>query len=222
MAIPQVSGPVSLWVAASPVRVTAALRAAAATQGSATSTTGGTAGALAVALARLAATPTFLGTGETGPTVRKRRHYAPVMNDLAGPVVPFDKIRGGQDAIVSVSLTRWNPPVYRSIASVSASGLPGFETSADRGTLMMTEGQSFVLYLRYPFFDSHPAMAAQGMIPGYRFFNAMLDGEDDEETGTRANKEHLTFYCGGLWDTPTNSWSLYDHNVAGVPVLVPN
>src|SRR4051812_7347205 len=105
----------------------------------------------------LSHTPTFLGHATKGPRIRIRRFYRDMFNDLGGDLVPFDRARGSQMAVVSVVLTRWNEAVLQAAQDTAGgASVPGTEDPGDVGALMLTEGLAQPLWLRFPKF-AHPA-----------------------------------------------------------------
>ncbi len=140
--------------------------------------------------------PVFLGTTEHTPRIIKRKNYKPLFNDLAGQMIPYDKSFQGEDCLVISELTRLNWPVYNRItcAPDAFGGVPGMNFPGDMGTLMMTEGGSYFLWVVFPY-AAKPAFAT--MSPGYRFFSAFLEDADTlAEVGTNPVKVMVAWYCG--------------------------
>jgi hypothetical protein len=166
-------------------------------------------------------TPVFLGTGEKAPRIVFRRSYSPLHNDISGPIVPYDRVDAGKEAFISLVLTRWNEPVLQAIQSTPFPGrFPGKNQQGDRGTLIMTEGAGYPLYLRYGNNPLRPGMVNAGLVPGRRFLCAILDGEEVEEPGTDVGKRHIMFYCQSVYASGT--LALYDYNMAGTTPIPPN
>ena len=179
----------------------------------------------------------FLGTGEDGVTIEEHPDFAPVMNDLSGPRKPFDMMYCGNEAIVSVTLTRWNEPIHASLAAYGHpnTSIRGKDNPLDRGTLMLTEGKTFMLYVTYPSVAGIiaapvPPYAAQGLPAGYRFFACHLMAPLRLLPGTRPYKVQMVFHAVSTYSSPSGpsdsafavaklttapaqSFALYDHNV---------
>ena len=224
--IPFTTGPVHIWVvtpsnqaALAIINATSAFGAAA---NQAVQLLGSSSATTAVSISNITKTAFYLGTCEKAPRKMTKRHKAPVHNDLAGPMVPFDYLDAGAECWVVGVLTKWDESTYRAIASSPFAGqFAGVQGKSDRGTLMMTEGAGYGLILRFPFYDSHPVMRANNMTAGERFYCAFLDDQETHEPGTDANKRHLAFHCVNVWDPVTNSFALFDYDVAGIPATAP-
>lgn len=170
--------------------------------------------------------PVFLGTGKGRPKIRRNRRWVPVMNDIAGDE-PYDWSWMGQNGMVAYQLTRWNEPVYLAIAQMpnpfrgiglaGAAAIEGLESLGDTGTLVMTEGMTFPLWITQPQTTIKPAYAALGHHPGWRFYDAFLLGPDELERGTAPAETHIVFYCMRGYNRTFNTFGLFDHNMAGLP-----
>lgn len=179
--------------------------------------------AIALALSALSRVPVLLGTGQRGPRIKIRRAFSRVYNDITGSEIQFDLIAAGSEALIFVDLTRWNETIYQILAGQPNLGGPaGAVAAGGIGTLMMTEGKSFPVALRFPNSDFHPVFRANGMPAGYRFLSCVLDGDDDYETGSAANIRHLSIHATQVYDPRSNGLALADFNMAGVPALLPN
>jgi hypothetical protein len=180
--------------------------------------------------------PVFLGTSMTAPRRVIRRCFAPVHNDLKGSQLPFDDLFAGEEAYIFADLTRWNELVYRSLSKMpvpvgsvapllpNTGGLAGSLSTSDLGTAMMTEGAAYQLYMRWPFYDTHPMMAANGMLAGERYLQVYFKGEDKADQGNKMNVRTLVWYAISKYNPATvnNAWVLYDNNMTGIPALAPN
>ncbi len=232
MADPLVTGPVGIYVglpgtsnvAAQALTIAAGgftFPGGAAGPAGATGLAASAAQGIAAALANLN-NPLLLGTGMRGPRIKVRRAYSRVWNDLTGPELAFDKIWAGEEALIFFDLTRWNENIYQLMATRPRAGAtPGAEPPGTRGTLLMTEGKAFPLYLRFPAFDFHPRFKAAGGQAGYRFLCASIE-EDDYETGSGANMRHLALHCWEVYDPKSNGLALYDGNMTGIGPVLPN
>jgi hypothetical protein len=161
----------------------------------------------------------YIGTGERAPKIRLLPEWDAVMNDLGGTKLPFDYLYEGEEALVGVTLTRWNQPVLDILRTrTNRAAPPGFTLPTDLGALMVAEGLTFNLYLFFPF-ATKAAMAAGGMPAGYHFHYAFLQGPDDLERGTGPNKDQTMFHCVRGFDITTGRMTLYDFSVGAMPAL---
>lgn len=174
-------------------------------------------------------TPVFLGHSEKTPNISVRPQVSDAWSDIGGQRVAFDKFYDSQDALVSVDLTRFNYPVYQAIADRAAAGgprlatfSPGVNLPGEIGSLMMTEGLTVTLWLRWPY-SAKPAYAA--MPGGLRFPATFLQGPDDITSGTVPHKIRCVWYCmrqfniGSANSYGAGSFTLYDYNMNGLPPI---
>jgi hypothetical protein len=176
--------------------------------------------------------PLFLGHGERAPRIQIVRRYKEVTNDLGGDMVPFDKGYAGETGVVTVTLSRWNESTLAIIQDVATTltGLGaarGLNGPGEVGTLMVTEGVAYKLWLRFPFSAKAAyANAASGAQPaGYRFLAAFLEGPDDlfDLGPPNARKVGLQFTCMRAFDPAvsnafgTGLFALYDHSMIALP-----
>lgn len=170
--------------------------------------------------------PLFVGTGTRAPRQRIVRNFTPVANDLAGQVEPFDVMYQGQSAVVAVEFSRWNQPIIDRLQSTplaaGAAPNPGLDALGSVGTLMLTEGYAYPLWVLYDYGAGGRApkagMVATGMASGRRYLQAILIGPDEEEKGTQANTTLLVWHCRRRYDPATGNFSLFDNNMGGLPV----
>lgn len=171
------------------------------------------------------ATPTFLGHAEKSPSIQIRPQFSPVFNDLAGQRVPIDYLYDGEEAMVSVDLTRYNEATYRSIASrPTMTATRGTNIPGDIGTLMALEGKTFPLWLNFPY-AAKTVMSAGAMPAGYHFYAAFLEGPDGLDSLSTSNRRlRLNFHCIRKMtlestELGTGAFYLYDHDVTAVDRL---
>lgn len=186
----------------------------------------------------------FLGHSEREPHIDIRPVWRDVYCDLMGGA-PIDRLYANETALVSVTLNRFNNAVFMQMmarpacpgspwaaASLRQAGLNYRTGAVGRvGTLAVTEGASFILYLRFPF-AAKTAYGASGanwtggaaMVPGYRFFAATLD-PDHQVVGANSEKKHrLTWTCLPVtYPFPTipavGDIAIYDHDMSGLPAM---
>lgn len=170
--------------------------------------------------------PVFLGTCETAPRIQYNPGWSPVMNDSSGDQKPYDYLYQGKDAKVFGDLTVWNWPVLEAIMNRpnSFAGGTTFDTElfGDIGTLMVTEGYAYNLWLEFPYGTLKPVFGSSGGMPGgIRFIAAWLIGPDEIDPGTKANKVHIQFHCQRAYDPVTGSFLLADRDVSTLPAFPP-
>ena len=177
----------------------------------------------------------FVGTCEQKPTFDVDFLFAPLMNDVAGDE-SMDEMYVGQRGTGSFSFGRFNYNVAEALANanpaaalavaagggVSARG--GLSVPGDIGSLMLTEGRNFVLYVVFPYYVK-PAMGAgapAGMVPGYRFPGCMVS-KHSPKMGTQPHSKTMIVNMKRIFDpTVTNAYGyggflLYDYSIAGLP-----
>lgn len=187
--------------------------------------------------------PLYLGTCEAAPRIQMSPGWSPLMNDISGDQKPYDYLYQGQDAKVFGDLTVLNWPVLTIVQNRVPRGspLPGLDPLGSVGTLMVTEGQAYPLWIHFPYGGATGSHAAMVTIPGgYHFFYAWLLGPDEIDPGTKANKVHVQFHCqkgpvttivgptspqgiagATVLPTATGHFGLYDFNMTGIPAVPP-
>lgn len=164
-------------------------------------------------------TPVYLGSAEVAPRIRLNPQWVPVNNDAAGARLPYDVIWSGEDGTISGALTVWNWAVYAACRRrPNNAGTIGFNAVGDVGTLMVTEGMAYPLWLHFPYFTK---FSGAGMPAGRRFLACWLLGPDEEEPGTGVNRVHFTFQAHRWYDPSTGTFTLYDENMSGIPAVPP-
>lgn len=196
MAMPYVTGPVHVWVGVSgatpidPQTATSSLRA-------------------------------YLGTCESAPQIVWNSQFEPVMNDRGGSRLPYDMLYQGKDALIIGDLTVWNWVIWERIRSrPDFNEVPDINDAFDLGSLMLTEGKCYPVWLQYPY-AAKAAMAGGLMPPGRHFFACFLLGPDQENPGTKVNKVHFQFQAMRAWNPSTGGHGLGDTNMTGIPSIPP-
>jgi len=167
---------------------------------------------------------TYLGTGERAPRVSIRREWEPLFNDIGGTRIPFDYAFQGEEAFVTIQLTRWNQSTLTALKDVigNAQGriVPGTTADGDIGSLMATENLGRTLWVQYAYGAGQlaPHAAMSDMVPGYRFPCAFLQGPDDSEGGTDPAKELVTFHAIRQYNPSTRKFTLFDYVLTGLPL----
>lgn len=173
-------------------------------------------------------TPSFLGYGEVGPDSQIFERWTKVMSDRTGGIVARDKMYQGQEALIFITFAEWNDLVRSLVMGTPTQTIAnvGVNTFFQVGSLAITEGASFVLYLVYPYAfggAQHPTFSATGVNPlvgGYRFFGTTVEFHN-WRPGTRPNTVTIHFHSLPALQTATGALILYDNNVQQVPVLPP-
>lgn len=177
----------------------------------------------------VAGAPAFLGHCERSPSIQIRPYYTPVFSDFAGQRVPLDMIYDGEEAMVSLDLTRYNESVYTVLSSRPGAAIRGTNIPGDIGTLMLLEGRTFDMWVTFPYaakavMSSGVGLTSGGAMPaGYHFYAAYLEGPDDlGPLGTTARRLRLNFHCirNFAADATGATFFLYDHNMTSVAGLV--
>jgi hypothetical protein len=181
------------------------------------------------AFVRLSSTPVFLGHCERSPSVQIRPYYSPVFSDFAGQRVPLDEIYDGEDAVISLDLTRYNEAVYTAMAARPSGMSPlgpnaprGANAPGDIGSLMLLEGYTFDLWLTFPYAAKavFSSGATGGPMPaGYHMPACYLEGPDDlGPLGTTARRLRLNFHALRTFASGSAGtvFSWYDHDMSAV------
>lgn len=175
-------------------------------------------------------TPTYLGTSERAPRLSRKRGFDRVMNDLAGSQLAYDYLLEGVEAFVTLKLTRWNQntlnAIWDPVSNLGGGAAPGnwmFSNPGEIGTLLVTEGVAFPLWVVYSFGSAGPATkvamnnATNGAIPpGFHLLNCFIE-DDSSEGGTDPASEPITFHAVRSLTSAIGSFSLGDTNLVGLP-----
>jgi hypothetical protein len=164
--------------------------------------------------------PVFVGTCQRAPGISVRPHWTDVQNDLGGTVA-FDVLYESQEAMVTGVINRYSETLYQIMADRASNVLPpvpGSNSSGEIGSLMLTEGLTYELWVVFPYstkvFYSNPAPGFGAMPQGYHFFNAYLMGPDGNQIGTTTERKiQMTWRCLRTFDTsPDESGLAGDFN----------
>lgn len=163
-------------------------------------------------------TPIYFGTAKISPQIELRAEWEPVFNDLGGKVA-FDTAFMGEEALTSIEFTRWVEPVYAQLANRPtpgggiAGGIRGLTGPLDVGSLMLTEGLNFGLYIIFPFARAKRAYAT--LPRGYFFPGTFLMGPDKHnQMGTHPKELFLLFHSLRLFNKDTGQLLLYTNDVS--------
>lgn len=163
----------------------------------------------------------YLGTAEQGPQLQTDRTYKQVMNDLSSQK-PFDYVyAGGEEAILSFVLTRWNEPVATLLEAAPFSGGVGFSTIFDQGSLIGQEELALEIWYVYTFGGLAARASMAGQEAGRHYWQAIFWGPDQHTLGTQERKKHMVFKAWKYFDVSQNPprFTLWDADVSGLPSL---
>lgn len=161
----------------------------------------------------------YVGTAERTPTWSTEYGHVPLMNDLSGPVVPFDMLRAGKYCIVSADLTRWNYDTVKEMQAICANVGKPFEWAGfDEGTLLIHEDKAKPLNMDWPYSSK---AAYSGMPPGLELFYTWPAGPDNwARMGTNPKMIHFSWYALGKYKNTGGtggSFSLGEYKASGLP-----
>lgn len=181
--------------------------------------------------------PVLLGTCEAGPRIVKRPSYRPWHTSRRGDV-PDTMIFTGEDALIYCPINWYDEAVYARIcARPFRNDIRGRQETGSVGTLMEEEGETYKLWLAFPFstkinespIASIPAgpgafglSVMKNMPAGYRYPNAYLFGPDVlDPLGSQARLVGLAFHAlvkkaGTILGNFSNLLyeKLYDHDMS--------
>lgn len=167
----------------------------------------------------------YLGTSEQGPARQTDRTFKQVMNDLSSQK-PFDYVyAGGEEAILSFTLTRWNDLTAQALERAPVSGGFGFSTILDQGTMMGREGYALEVYYAYTFGGlfarPNQAVSFPGQEGGRHYLQCLFWGPEQDELGTKERKKHMVFKAWKRYDPSLSPprFTLFDTNIAGLPAI---
>ena len=168
--------------------------------------------------------PIYLGTFQDAPKILTTPQWTPIDNQLWGN--SFDMSYQGVYGDIFGELTVFNWSVLRLCQTRPNVALTeGSDNILAIGTMMVTEGYAYPLWLQYPYYQTKQVFAGNAVgsnaPPGYRYYAAWLLGPEEEDLGTKSNKVFVHFRCyrkqgsytgGGGVDT-TNQFILRDTNM---------
>lgn len=160
----------------------------------------------------------YLGTCEAQPDLQDDVKLEPIMNDIAGSMMPFDYSFMGIVGTISGVFTRFNQAVYQALTNLpnpfAAPAQRGTLGATDIGSIVGLEGLAVPLWVQFPY-STKAAMV--GMDAGRRYFRTFLFGPQSTKPGTRVKKIALTWIAFHYYDPTTRALALYDRNMSGLP-----
>ncbi len=187
-------------------------------------------------------TAAFFGTGQQAPDIQIKAEFEPVMNDLGGTRVPFDRLYESEEGVTSVVVNRYNEGLLEAMMARPrpAVSVAGVNASGEIGSLMGAEGLAYTIWLVFPYaskaFQAAAALGAgNGAQSGYRFPYSWLIGPEQIKGGTKDKQINCVWQHQRGWTsaptTPSGpaqsntgglsvgSFLLYDHATAGLSGL---
>ena len=164
-------------------------------------------------------TPVFIGHGESAPRIREVSNFKDVTSDIGGDMEPIDKLflRGHVEG--TVDFNRYNvTPLMQALGRPNPfAGVRGTVPPLGVGSLMLTEGLAFQIWLRWPY-SAKAAMA--GLPNGIRLIAGVLTGPDDYELGVdNPLKIQVGFYGLSVYDPVGKGFNIYDGNMTALGAI---
>jgi len=133
----------------------------------------------------------YYGTTRSGPDVDERVDYYQVMNDITGPRESFDEGFAGREDSISLTMSSWTQSVDNMLEHFldpnNVNNPAGTDLLSDLGTLILSEGKSFGLWL-VKAAAGKPINVAAGMARGRYYPTVIMVGPNKLIEG---NKENL-------------------------------
>jgi len=170
--------------------------------------------------------PIFLGHASgDGFQIEMRPQFEPLMCDIAGTKVPYDRAYEGFDAVLTGTLARWNENIYATLQFYPNSKLAGqgaisrgTDPYSYRGILMATSGFCYPIWLRYP---NSLIAPFTGLPRGYHFLACMMES-DTMRPGAKPYGVQIGFYAQPIFFPATGNFVCYDTDMSALSPGVPN
>lgn len=145
-----------------------------------------------------ATSATYYGTTREGPDISEEPSFFNVMNDLAGPKLPFDRGYAGSEHTITLVMTRWDGPFDLTLDRmpnpnpaavapnfIAPANIPaGSEGALDRGVLM-SRISSLQMFM---FLSNGGVGGAEPLIVKWRrYFQAVCIGPNKPIWGNKEN-----------------------------------
>lgn len=143
----------------------------------------------------------LLGTCERSPYVEGHQWWHPTFNDLAGPLVPFDKQYMGETKLIVLDLNYFDHTVLNAIT------IFGIDFFTARGRYLNQNGERFQLGLQFSYFgtiNATPGLPAGESYPGCNLLTAYYD-----PLGTATRKVRLIIESNPIFDPTTGAFRTY-------------
>ena len=149
----------------------------------------------------------FLGWSEQETGTRFASRWEDVHSDVSGPMVPHDVQYMGEEAYVSVTLTRYVESVLTTMSARLPGLTPGAMASGQLGSLMLGENFAVKLLLFCPY--SAKTVFSTTMVPGYVFSAGWLMDDFEVPLSVRVKKPRLVFRCVPVINVVTGTSQLF-------------
>lgn len=152
----------------------------------------------------------YLGTAVSAPEFEIKPAYINIMNDLGGRSVPFQKVKDGEQWIVTSTLNRFDYSNYNQLKvnTTQTANIAAGE-SIVRGRLYLASDDYMALFI----FNYKNTVADIGNMPAGRMFYSMTPLAFRESTvGTRVNEVTIVMEMNAVFDVVTRSFPLYTEN----------
>jgi hypothetical protein len=167
----------------------------------------------------------YYGTTREGPDINEEASYFNVMNDFAGPNLPFDRGYAGAEHTIGLTMTRWDGLIDNALSLTPNPKKPGAvagtEDVSDRGSMIGAEGLGFTLWLVFGG-GTKAINIAGGMRPGRCYFQCVLIGPNKPIVGNKENMRVRIFRAQNHFNVATGKFSLFtEENAAfqGLPAV---
>jgi len=156
--------------------------------------------------------PTLLGTCERWPAIEESSNWNPVFTDDAGSLCPYDKFQEGSTAMIVLDFNYFSATALNYLIGSDGTQLGG------RGALLITNGLSFTLWLRYRFGGT--PLADPNMELGQVFFACSVANVAKSPAGSIVRKVRLIVEANPI-QVGTNfyTWSTNPTFFANIPAI---
>jgi len=172
------------------------------------------------------AAPLYLGTAESTPQIKFVDTGKPVMNDITGPLLPAQKVEGGEMATMAVAFNRFSQGTRTSLLERAGGGL---RDRFSRGRLRFG-WRTFSLWQVFEnYLDANARALYPNMHIGFYWPQVEMVGKDSPRLGTQDELWVPTFEAQPYFipqagaSTVTGderSFWLYSQDVADFPAAV--
>ncbi len=162
--------------------------------------------------------PVYLGTAEVTPEISIIPDYYHWSDDEGTE----DDLYEGEYAIITAELNRFDAVVYEFMVGRCRQfgiGRAGVNFPGETGSSMIYEGSAYPLWIHFPMAAAKGRFALAGHPPGYRFFEAYLQGPDrTTPINTDPAKRICRWVARRYYDPASGAAATYDHNMIGLPL----